>query len=66
MPVRKLAVEKAALDDRYKIGESYCGVANIQWVVTFCGDYLGHADSYHEAVDIAVMHRAKFLQSLEG
>lgn len=64
MTIRKMAVECPKLDPSYTVAEQFRGAANIQWVARFCGDYLGARDEYRDAVDLCVIHRAKFLQGL--
>lgn len=62
MTTRKMKTESATLDGRYSVSEEFAGVAQIVWVVRFCGERIGASADYSSAVDVAVLHRSDFLR----
>jgi hypothetical protein len=61
MAIRKMKACNVALDSRYTVREEFSGAASIVWVAYFCDERLGESAEHSEAVDSAVVHRAKFL-----
>lgn len=45
-------------DRRYSIAREYCGCERPQWVVRFCGDWIGRAAQRADALSIALGHQA--------
>lgn len=45
-------------DRRYSIAREYCGFKKPQWVVRFCGDWIGRAARRPDALSIALGHQA--------
>lgn len=51
-------------DRRYTIKLEYCGYLKPQWVVRFCGDWVGRAPQRPGATDIALAHQADRLRAM--
>lgn len=43
-------------DRRYTITREFCGYSKPQWVVRFCGDWIGRAAQRTDALSIALGH----------
>ncbi len=44
-------------DRRYSVAREYCGCSTPQWVVRFCGDWIGRAGERPDALAIAHIHQ---------
>jgi hypothetical protein len=51
-------------DRRYSVAREYCGCSTPQWVVRFCGDWIGRAGKRPDALAIAHTHQRAHLRRL--
>lgn len=51
-------------DRRYSIAREYCGYSAAQWVVRFCGDWVGSAPGKPDALAIARAHQQAHYRTL--
>jgi len=64
MSIKRLSYEQKQIlkDSRYFISLEFLGHTNRQYIVRFCGDFIGSNSSELKAIDIAVNHnQARFL-----
>lgn len=53
------------IDRRYSIRPEFCGHPKAQFVVRFCGEYVGSAHQKHDARDIASSHASRRRRDLQ-
>jgi plasmid replication initiation protein len=53
------AVHVDFCDNRYSAGREFTGRAAPEWVVRFCGEWIGRADSRKAAEEMAAAHAAQ-------
>jgi hypothetical protein len=47
------------VDNRYTCNLEYCGQAEPRWVVRFCGEWVGRADSKEDGILLAAEHSSR-------
>lgn len=63
--VRLPRLRNGKRDRRYSIAREYCGYSKAQWVVRFCGHWIGRSSNRRSACAIAVRYQAAFYALLD-
>lgn len=58
--IHPIAHNDGARDSRYQVRPEYTGSPRLQNVARFCGEWIGAADTYPEALGLAKAHRIAF------